>query len=103
MDLEEAMSVIGNKADLRTSEGWLVHVRILSAKSSYGNIRFEVEGDGKIAVVDHTRIVAIYTSDAHCKECYEQEREETAWFTEQEAQSAARKVVRDNLEIPTKV
>jgi len=77
LNLEEAIAAIGNEADLRTKDGWIVPVHILSARSSYGNIRFEVEGGGKIAIVDHTRIEAIYTSDAHCKECYEQEREDS--------------------------
>ena len=78
MDIKEALSVVGNEAILITSDGWEVSVRILGARSSYGNVRFEVTGGGKTAVVDQSRISGVFVPDyaheyAHdvCEECEE--------------------------------
>jgi len=63
MDIKEALSVVGNEATLVTSDGWEVSVRILGARSSYGNVRFEVTGGGRTAIVDQGRITGIVLPD----------------------------------------
>jgi len=71
MDIREALSVVGNEAILVTSDGWEVSVRILGARSSYGNVRFEVTGGGKTAIVDQGRITGIVLPDDVCEELEE--------------------------------
>ena len=71
MDIKEALSVVGNEATLVTSDGWEVSVRILGARSSYGNVRFEVTGGGKTAIVDQGRITGIVLPDDACEELEE--------------------------------
>jgi len=70
MDIKEALSVVGNEAILVTSDGWEVSVRILGARSSYGNVRFEVKGGGKTAIVDQSKILGVFVPDA-CDELEE--------------------------------
>ena len=71
MDIREALSVVGNEAILVTSDGWEVSVRILGARSSYGNVRFEVTGGGKTAIVDQSKISGVFVPDDVCEECEE--------------------------------
>lgn len=73
MKLAEAIAAIGSEADLLTSDGWLVRVRIQNARRAYGNVRFEVVGRGKTAIVDQARLVTIYEHD---QKSYDQEQQE---------------------------
>jgi hypothetical protein len=82
MKLAEAIAAIGSDADLLTSDGWLVRVRIQNARRAYGNVRFEVVGRGKTAIVDQARLVTIYEHD---QESYEQEQQDTASYAHVEA------------------
>jgi hypothetical protein len=82
MDIKEALSVVGNEAILITSDGWQVSVRILGARSSYGNVRFEVTGGGKTAIVDQSRIAGVVVPDDDCPVCEEMDEEEIETPTE---------------------
>ena len=82
MKLAEAIAAIGSEADLLTSDGWLVRVRIQNARRAYGNVRFEVVGRGKTAIVDQARLVTIYDHD---QKSHEQEQQDTASYSRVEA------------------
>ena len=71
MDIKEALSVVGSEAILITSDGWEVSVRILGARSSYGNVRFEVAGRSKTAIVDQSKISGVFVPDDVCEELEE--------------------------------